>query len=85
MRFYVRDLLWLMLVTGMALGWWLSCRHLQARSERRSEYIGRLKDELRVEIGWRNAMIQFLRDNDFGSYSLMSFAGELPPELENEP
>jgi hypothetical protein len=86
-KFSIRDVLWLTLVVGLALGWLVHYRALESRHARRSEYISRLKYELGMSIGRTDALLDalgktFAKNVD---WSILSGRGDLPPDLENEP
>ena len=62
LRFTIRDVLWLTLVVGLAVGWWLDRERLMARAERAEdayELLQRQNDELRVRA---NAAEQALKE-----------------------
>jgi hypothetical protein len=82
MRFNVRDLLWMMVVVGMGLGWWTSYTRMQTRHSKRSEYIEKIKDELRMSRGCAQACWAALTDERQVNMSWMP--ADLPPDLENE-
>ena len=58
MRFKIRDLLWLMVVVGLACGWWLDRRHSvdEMRAER-GKYLLEIHRQL-------NALDEEQREND---------------------
>jgi hypothetical protein len=82
-RFSIRDVFWLTLVVGLALGWFVHYRAMQSRYTRRSDYILLLKDELRWSIGTSDALKVALQKGVM-IHQLNYGPGELPPELENE-
>jgi len=47
-RFTIRDLLWLTLVVGLAVGWWLSARHWLASNRVLTEKNQDLLEEARI-------------------------------------
>jgi hypothetical protein len=47
-RFTIRDVLWLMVVVGMALGWWSQCQYLTATNRALTDSNRALKEEARI-------------------------------------
>jgi len=45
-RFTIRDVLWLTLVIGLAIGWWLSARHWNSRNHLLTEKNEQLQQEV---------------------------------------
>ena len=53
-RFSIRELLLVTLVVAMGLGWLSHWQAMERRHAKRGEYIEKLKDALRIEIGLAN-------------------------------
>ena len=67
-RFSIRDLLWLTLVGGLPLGWWISARKSQAQwddvyghLDKLGERVQFLENELGVaadrDVGWKSHVV----------------------------
>src|SRR5262245_49562908 len=61
-RFTIRDLLWLMVMVGMAVGWWLTIRRQSREIEQAYELVRSLEEQLRrskqLEDPFRRTMLQ---------------------------
>ena len=49
-RFTIRDMLWLMVVVGMGVGWWVYVRTYHAEAELRAEQMSLLENDVKL---WR--------------------------------
>jgi hypothetical protein len=72
MRFTIRDLLWLMVVVGLAVGWWLGHCAAARRLAERDARISSLQKETK-ELQSRNAAI--LKGLYFIGYSVQETGG----------
>lgn len=84
LTFLVRDVLWLTLAAAIALGWFVHYRALQLRNAKRTEYIGRLKEELRITIGVADYFHSMIPEDKLEGVGQFPH-GKLPPDLETEP